>query len=124
MICHSSDSLGFSRFLNSTVMNEINKGFKNTVVQVIIRNSCKVCDRVLNQTKSISQKFPLIKIQVFNVDKEQTIPNHCQSFITPAVWVNGKLWFLGGFDYDRFCEKLMLLENPVFKSGPTNISIN
>ncbi len=105
-------------------MNDKNKGSKNTVVQVIIRNSCRICDCVLNQLKSIQKQFPLIDIQVFNLENEQDIPDHCQPFITPAIWVNGRLWYLGGFDYDRFCEKLMLLENPAINGDPTNMSIN
>jgi|GEM_PF-765306 len=106
------------------MMNDKNNGIQNTIVQVIVRGSCKICDRILEQIKPIPQKFKHVEIQVFNLENENTIPDHCQSFITPAIWVNGVLWYLGGFDYDRFCEKLILLDNPGYKMDPANIRIN
>ncbi|MBT3663162.1 MAG: hypothetical protein HOG73_02130 [Candidatus Marinimicrobia bacterium] len=106
------------------MINDKNTRFKNTIVQVVVRDSCKICDRVLDQIKSVSKQFPHIVVQTFNLDHEHAIPDYCQTFITPAIWVNGKLWYLGGFDYNRFCEKLILLDDQSIKKNPINKSIN
>jgi len=88
---------------------------QNTIIQVIVRNNCQICDRILDELKSMPRQSNPIEIQVFNIDIDSTIPDHCQPFITPAVWVNGNLWYLGGFDRDRFCEKLILLDDQSIK---------
>ncbi|MBL7011175.1 MAG: hypothetical protein ISR82_08140 [Candidatus Marinimicrobia bacterium] len=105
-------------------MNDRKTKIQNTIIQVIVRNNCQICDRILDELESIPVQINPLEIQVFNIDIDSTIPDHCQPFITPAIWVNGNLWYLGGFDRDRFYEKLMLLDKRSLTSNPANIGVN
>jgi len=80
----------------------------NIEVEVLIRNGCSYSDRVLTELKIICQSLPNIKIQIHN----NSDPEPCRkSFagITPSIWVNGKLWYLGSFNAKKFENKLKAL---------------
>jgi len=79
-------------------------------VQLIIRPSCGICKRVQEELDKLRGKYTTMQLQVYDVEKGNTLPKGKQPFITPAVWVNGSLWYLGGFDPHRFEEKLNRLE--------------
>jgi hypothetical protein len=85
-------------------------------VQLIIRPSCGICKRVHEELDKLRGKHAAMHLQVYDVEKGSTLPKGKQPFITPAVWVNGSLWYLGGFNPQRFEEKLNRLENELQRS--------
>ncbi len=85
---------------------------KNTIlVQLIVRDSCPICDKIQTFLEGCRPSHPGMKVQVFNLDHGDVIPEYSQCFVTPALWVNGSLWYLGGFDPRRFEEKIQFLEH-------------
>jgi len=97
--------------------NNYSKG-RPIQVQLIVRPSCGICKRVHKELTQIRGKHEAMHLQVFNLEQGDPLPQGKQPFITPAVWVNGSLWYLGGFDPQRFEEKLNSLE--VGLTGPSN----
>ncbi|MFQ6612581.1 MAG: hypothetical protein ACE5D2_05705 [Fidelibacterota bacterium] len=87
---------------------------ENTIlVQLIVRDSCPICDKVQGFLEHYQPSHPKVKLQIFNLDHGDAIPEYSQCFVTPALWVNGSLWYLGGFDPPRFDEKVQKLENKI-----------
>ncbi len=96
--------------------NQIKKN--GILVQLIVRDSCSICKRVQESLEQFYSEYQGIDLHVFDLENGAILPKKLQSFITPAVWVNGALWYLGGFDYQRFVEKIDLLnldKNPINK---------
>ncbi len=81
-------------------------GQNNILVQLVIRDSCQICGRVKFELKRFAQNNSLLKLQVFDLENGDTIPDYAQPFVTPAIWVNGMLWYLGRFEPERFAEKI------------------
>jgi alkyl hydroperoxide reductase subunit AhpF len=79
---------------------------KTIPVQIIVRESCKACDKVVIKLASYSQHGGNIKVDIFNVDINDQVPKNRQGFITPAVWVNDQLWYYGDFDLYEFHKKI------------------
>lgn len=92
-------------------MGNIGRIEKNEVlVQLIIRNSCSICTKVETTLRQFDLEYHSINLQVFDLENNAVLPANLQPFITPAIWVNGVLWYLGGLDYQRFVDKLNLLK--------------
>ena len=86
-------------------MNQVNKN-KTIPVQVIVRESCQVCDAVLMKLSSYIRRGGNIDVDIFNIDINRQLPGTRQGFITPAVWVNDQLWYFGDFSLDEFHLKI------------------
>ncbi len=64
--------------------------------------------------EQVLRDYPFIELEIFDVDLEDTLPSGRQSFITPAVWVKDRLWFLGNMNPNRFrlrLDQLILAKN-------------
>ena len=56
--------------------------------------------------KSFQSQNREVKLQIFDLEKGDNLPEKAQPFITPAVWVNGVLWYLGSFNQHAFVQKI------------------
>lgn len=88
----------------------MNKSFDGKIiVQLIKRDSCRICSSVQNQLQKYLKEIDTIDLQVINLDRGDLLPPKRQCYITPAIWVEDRLWYLGGFDLNRFEEKISKL---------------
>ncbi|MFQ6605174.1 MAG: hypothetical protein ACE5D8_06420 [Fidelibacterota bacterium] len=78
-------------------------------VQLVVRHPCRMCDKVQSELEAEAFDFPNIVLEIIDADTAKTYPGNRTPFITPAVWVNERLWFLGGFDIRRFRQKFRVL---------------
>ncbi len=78
-------------------------------VQLVVRHPCRMCDIVQSELEAEAIGEPGITLEIIDADIAQTYPGNHTPFITPAVWVDERLWFLGGFDIGRFRQKLRCL---------------
>ena len=100
-----TDSTLTSR-VNLVSMNERHPRSYPIKVQLIVRDHCPICEQVQQQLEDYARIRGGIALEVLNVEREDKTPNGIQPFITPAIWVNGGLWFLGVFDVDRFDKQI------------------
>lgn len=98
-------------------MKNNNSTDNSVLVQLIIRPSCGICKRVHQELANLHRKHQAMELQVYDLDHGDALPQGKQPFITPAVWVNGSLWYLGGFEPQRFEEKLNRLEGELQRSS-------
>ena len=75
-------------------------------VQIVVREDCLSCAQTHEDLDSYCRSRESLSLEVVDLDKGETPPGGRQSCITPAIWVNKKLWYLGGFDIDRFHERI------------------
>jgi len=80
-------------------------------VEVIVREGCRYSDRVLNELAQIRQDFPDMAFEVV-LASDSRIKKRSRGGITPSIWVNDKLWFLGTFCSEKFYSKMRELLNP------------
>lgn len=83
-------------------------GKDNIKVEVLflMRESCAQCQDVLTKITPYMENKTNIDFQIIDLDDKNNnyAKKHCS--ITPAVWVNGNLWYLGSIDIKRFDEKI------------------
>lgn len=77
--------------------------------QLIIRDDCRLCNYVQKELEEYAKVQLGLTLEVINLDRVEAIPNRRQLYITPAVWVNDKLWALGDLDMSRFDERVKQL---------------
>jgi len=75
-------------------------------IEFITRQSCNLCHSIRKELVHQLDGFPSITLAEFDLDNLEAPPKGRQQFIVPAIWVNDRLWYLGGFDSGRFKEKL------------------
>jgi len=78
-------------------------------VEVLVRKGCSYSDRVLENLNLICKNNPYAELHIHNSGD----PEPCRkSFggMTPSIWVNGKLWYLGSFNAEKFKNKLQTLD--------------
>ena len=80
-------------------------------VQLIVRDDCPYCRHVQKDLQRYCQEKEFISLELVDLDNGGRAPGGKQMFITPAVWVNDKLWSLGEFDVARFHERVRQLVN-------------
>jgi len=77
-------------------------------VEIIIRDGCNFSYKTLKSLLLSRDLFPEISLVVVDIadsaNDRQTIGG-----ITPSIWVNNKLWFLGSFSSDTFHFRLSVL---------------
>jgi len=78
----------------------------NIMIQFIMRGSCSNCKSAMLILQCFETQNLEIKLQIYDLEKGDNLPGKAQPFITPAVWVNGILWYLGSFNYKRFIQKI------------------
>ena len=84
--------------------NEISS--KNTLVELAVRGDCPECDLIESQLKYLGEATGRFRMRIYNLDRDKNIPNTRCSSITPAIWIAGKLFYLGAVDPNRFMEKI------------------
>ncbi|MEE8335987.1 MAG: thioredoxin family protein [Candidatus Neomarinimicrobiota bacterium] len=92
-------------------MEKYYHNYKNPImIHLIMRGSCHKCETVSMTLKSFQSQNLDVKLQIFDLEKGDNLPEKAQPFITPAVWVNGILWYLGSFNQQAFIQKLENLD--------------
>ena len=63
-------------------------------VHVFIREGCHFSARILDELHGICKELPIINLSIKDVTEVQQ-EKPMSGGITPSIWVNGELWFLG-----------------------------
>jgi len=79
-------------------------------VEVIIRPGCRYSDRVLNELNAARVDFPQMTLAIVDIN-ESGNNRRPLGGITPSIWVNGKLLFLGTYSQPRFYKKMKKLSS-------------
>ncbi|MBT3179791.1 MAG: hypothetical protein HOB40_06700 [Candidatus Marinimicrobia bacterium] len=87
------------------------------IVQIISRDSCIICNEVIDLLQNYELKNKNIELIIFDLEKGENPPKERNSFITPATWVNGELWYFGEIDINQFCIKLSKVNISQFDSN-------
>jgi hypothetical protein len=88
-------------------VEQINQDIK---VEILVRSGCTYSERTLKELEYICHINPNTILEIIHTDD----PEPCRkSFggITPSIWVNGKLWYLGSFNDVKFRAKLRALSS-------------
>lgn len=80
------------------------------LIELVKRSSCHICNKVTKELLSFQQQNKYVNLKIFDIERGDTIPQNLQCYITPAVWVERQLWYLGGFDIKRFNQKISELD--------------
>ena len=80
---------------------EINK----VDIMFLMRDSCTLCQEVLTKLTSYTKNKINIDFHIIDLDKENNYAKKNCS-ITPAIWVNGRMWYAGSVNMERFDEKI------------------
>ncbi len=79
-------------------------------VEIIVREGCNFSYNTLKSLVQSLELFPEMILSVVDItdtaDNRQTIGG-----ITPSIWVNNKLWFLGSFSLETFHSRLSSLSS-------------
>lgn len=75
-------------------------------VTFLMRKSCQMCHDVKNRISEYMRGNNSINYQVIDLDDHTIEFEKRHSSITPALWVNNRMWFAGGFEIARFDDKL------------------
>jgi len=105
-------TVGYRKLKVEYPMMKNDKNSQNHLVQVIVRESCSVCDGVVKLLEAYQSYQSEITLQIIDLEKGDILPKGRQSIITPATWVDGQLWYLGGIDLDQFAKKIDGLNLP------------
>ena len=82
---------------------------KKVDVTFLIRASCKLCCDIRDSIADHMNNNRLINFRVLDLDDRSIKFEKRNSSITPALWVNDKMWFAGGFEVKNFDSKLRTL---------------
>ncbi len=90
-----------------------NMGKDNIKVDVLflMRQSCKLCQDMLAKLTVYTENRVDIEFQVIDLDDKKNNYAKKNCAITPAIWVNNKMWYAGSVNMDRFDEKINELIN-------------
>ena len=86
-------------------MENINTDSDQINVEIIIRDGCNFSYETLKSLLQSREQYPEMVLSV--VDIADTGANRqTLGGITPSIWVNNKLWFLGSFSAETFHSRL------------------
>lgn len=80
-------------------------------MQLVVRDNCSTCQKVWRDLEDFSRLQKTISLELLNLDKSDKLPDGGQSHLTPALWVNRELWYLGDFDWVRFEKRIAQVLN-------------
>jgi len=83
----------------------MNEGVTKTtpiVVQLVVRDNCPMCHQVWQELEQYSRFNQELSLELLNLDKGDVAPNGKQSYLTPALWINQRLWSVGELKKTRF----------------------
>ncbi len=75
-------------------------------VMFLMRESCALCQNVLTKLTSYMENKVNIDFQIIDLDNKNNNYAKKNCSITPAIWVNDKMWYAGSVNMDRFDEKI------------------
>ncbi len=75
-------------------------------VLFIMRNSCALCLDELTKLTSYMENKVNIDFRIIDLDDKNNNYIKKNYSITPAIWVNEKMWYAGKVNMDRFDEKI------------------
>lgn len=78
-------------------------------VELLVRHGCSFCDRINQELLQIQQDYPEMILHIKDISEIQETRSHMGG-ITPTIWVNEELWFLGSFNSDTFCSRMNALK--------------
>ena len=87
------------------------RNFNKIDVLFLMRKSCNQCTEILSKLKVYTKNKVHINFKIVDLDDKDNNFERNHSSITPAVWVNDRMWYAGAFDMDKFDEKLNHLIN-------------
>lgn len=79
---------------------------KSLIIDFVTRGSCRHCRQVFSEFVSVLEPVGNIHLRIFDLDQPTILPENRQGIITPALWVEDRLWFLGTFDREKFRRKM------------------
>lgn len=79
------------------------------------------CDEVQEELERYCRGKDFVRLTVQDLDGGATAPNGTALYITPAIWVNDKLWSMGRFDVDRFDERIHQMIDDLSNSRNGNV---
>ncbi|MBT4034815.1 MAG: hypothetical protein HOB84_01370 [Candidatus Marinimicrobia bacterium] len=92
-------------------MENINTESDQIIVEIIVRDGCNFSYETLKSLLESRELYPGMVLRVVDIadseDNRRTIGG-----ITPSIWVNNKLWFLGSFSEETFHSRLSSMSSP------------
>ncbi|NQV15513.1 thioredoxin family protein [bacterium] len=79
-------------------------------VELIVRPECGYCERINQELYQINDQTPEMSLDIRNIADMEGVKRPMGG-ITPSIWVNGQLWFLGSFNDETFRNRLKALRN-------------
>jgi len=81
-------------------------------VTFLMRTSCKMCRDIREDISDYMGSNQYINFRILDLDDKSIKFDKKNSSITPALWVNDRMWYAGGFEIKNFDNKLknLLLE--------------
>lgn len=61
---------------------------------------------MLQMLERMQENLEQVQLTIYDLNKSIAIPAGRQAHITPAVWVNDRLWYLGGIELPSFWQRL------------------
>ncbi len=86
------------------------EGNKKIDVLYLMRYSCELCREILSNLSEYMKDNIEINFKIIDLDSNIKYKMK-HSSITPAVWVNNKMWYAGSFDIKKFDKKITELNN-------------
>ncbi|NHZ85363.1 MAG: hypothetical protein GWP19_05725 [Planctomycetia bacterium] len=80
-------------------------------VLFLMRKSCTMCQDVLVKLTPYMENKVNIDFQIVDLDDKKSNYDKKNCAITPAIWVNDKMWYAGSVNMNRFEEKINQLIN-------------
>ena len=77
-------------------------------IVVVTRNNCNSCELVVGEVLLALRSYELAPV-IFNLDRRLPVPVRYQTVITPAVFIDRRLWSYGRFEVPRLERELQLL---------------
>lgn len=74
-------------------------------VMFLMRESCTLCQEVLTNLTSYMKNKVNIDFRIVDLENDNNYSKkNCA--ITPAIWVNDKMWYAGSVNIERFDKKI------------------
>ncbi len=81
---------------------------KSVSLDVVATEGCQICRAFDDYWQSIAKDWPDVtyrKIDLLTPEGQELVQKH-MIFASPGIVLNGELFQVGGFDRDKFVEKL------------------
>ena len=74
-------------------------------VMFLMRESCALCQEMLTKLKLYMKNKVNIDFKIIDLENDNNYTKkNCA--ITPAIWVNDKMWYAGSVNMERFDKKI------------------